>query len=180
MSDENKEHVSFRLDKQVLEKLRAESEKEGLSLNTLMNRITKEHVEWHCNSAATGVISIWKSIPIKLLEKYSNDQISKIAKEITKSSMKETLLTMTKEYNFESFIKVIESWIRIARYPYSHDVEGDVHTFVINHEMGAKWSRFVAEVYRSTLDDLNIRSEFEICNMLLSFKIFSNNVKVSS
>lgn len=37
--------ISFRIDNQILEKLRKESEKQGLSLNVLVNQIFKRYTE---------------------------------------------------------------------------------------------------------------------------------------
>src|SRR5215813_4440866 len=49
---------------------------------------------------------------------------------------------ITGEYNIMSFLRSTESWMSSSGFRYRHDVKDRIHTYVILHEMGKKWSYF--------------------------------------
>ena len=72
------ESITFRLDRQTLNKLRHESAQKDVSINTLVSQIIKRHGEWHSNGAQAGFISVMRGFLTKLMEKLSDQEVSSI------------------------------------------------------------------------------------------------------
>jgi hypothetical protein len=153
------ESVSFRLPYNILYKLRQEAKRKEISVDTLMTQIAKQHTDWYVNASQIGFISVRKSLIMKLLDEIGEDEkIKGIAREVAKGSS-DFLLLIKKQYNIpiESALDFIESWIKESGYPYLHDISGvdqNIHHFVIQHDMGLKWSLYLSEIYRDLFEEL--------------------------
>ncbi|TSA16694.1 MAG: hypothetical protein D4R72_06255 [Nitrosopumilales archaeon] len=64
-----KEHVSFRIEKNHLKQLHSEAKQNNTSLNTLINQIIKQYLEWYSIVSKTGKIPIQKEILRMLIDK---------------------------------------------------------------------------------------------------------------
>jgi hypothetical protein len=153
------ETISFRLPRDILYKLRQEAKLKEMSVDTLMTQIAKRHTEWYVNASQIGFVSVRKSLIMRLLDEIADDEkIREIAKEITEESS-DFLLLLKKQYNvpIESALDFIESWIKESGYPYLHDTSGpdqNIHHFVIQHDMGLKWSLYLSEICRDLFEEL--------------------------
>jgi hypothetical protein len=88
------------------------------------------------------------------------------------------LLLLKKQYNvpIESALDFIESWIKESGYPYLHDTSGvdqNIHHFVIQHDMGLKWSLYLSEIYRDLFEELFSLTEvrFDITDNTVGFTL---------
>jgi hypothetical protein len=72
----------------------------------------------------------------------SNKEITSIAEYIAKKETKDFVLLLRNEYNIESALDVIETWIKISGHPYRHEVNYTSHSYVIQHDMGRNWSLY--------------------------------------
>jgi hypothetical protein len=151
--------ISFRLPRDILNKLRQEAKLKEISVDTLMTQIAKRHTEWYVNASQIGFVSVRKSLIMRLLDEIGDDEkIREIAREVTEGSS-DFLLLLKKQYNvpIESALDFIESWIKESGYPYLHDTSGvdqNIHYFVIQHDMGLKWSLYLSEIYRHLFEEL--------------------------
>jgi hypothetical protein len=151
--------VSFRLPQDILYKLRQEAKRKEVSVDILMTQIAKQHTDWYVNASQIGFVSVRKSLIMKLLDEIGDDEkIREIAREVAKGSS-DFLLLLKKQYNIpiESALDFIESWIKESGYPYLHDTSGidqNIHHFVIQHDMGLKWSLYLSEIYRDLFGEL--------------------------
>jgi hypothetical protein len=80
----------------------------------------------------------------------------------------------------ESALDLIETWIRISGYPYRHEVDNNtnnnsyttVHSYIIQHHMGRKWSLYLSELYRCSFQEFGLgKVYFDITDNMLSFKV---------
>ena len=74
--------TSFRIDPETLHKLNSESEKAEVSLNSLVNQILKQHVEWHSKAADAGIGTIFKPMLKHLMTQLNEDEIKNLAKKL--------------------------------------------------------------------------------------------------
>ena len=171
------ETIAFRLDVSIIEKLRNEAEQKDISLNTLAGQIFKQHIDWHSNAAKAGFLTVRRGLIVKLLELAPENELVKIAEYIAKKETKNFVLMLRNEYNIISALDVVETWIRIAGYPYRHDVAYSKHSYTIQHDMGKKWSIFLSEQYRFLFEDFGLkRVVFEITDGVISFSVDTENV----
>ena len=96
---------------------------------------------------------------MKLLDEIrDNEKIKEIAREVARESS-DSLHFLKEQYNvsIESALDFIEVWIKVAGYPYVHDisdVDQSIHHFVIQQDMGLKWSLYLSEILRNLFEEL--------------------------
>jgi hypothetical protein len=171
------ESATFRLDSETMKNLRDEAKQKDISTNTLLNQIVKEHLNWHANASKAGFIAVRRLLITDLIDYLSEQQIISEAEKIAKNTNKDSILLLKKEYTMKSALGFIESWIKISGYPYRHEVvnnDENKHSYVIQHDMGKKWSIYLANLYQFLFDELSKskrRIEFEKTHSTLAFRV---------
>jgi hypothetical protein len=162
-----------------LKNLRYEAEKKDISTNTLVNQIIKEYLNWHSNAAKAGFVAVRRRFVTKVMSNLSEQEIILLAEYVAKSANKDTMLLMKNEYTVKSALEFLESWIKISGYPYRHQETDNVqnkHSYVIQHDMGMKWSIYLASLYQFLFDELGLKKkiEFDRTENTLAFTIDSD------
>jgi hypothetical protein len=124
------ESITFRLDSIILNKLHREADQKEISVNTLVGHIVRRHVDWHSNAAKAGFITVRRGLLIDLISRLPDKEISSIAEYIAKNETKDFVLLLRNEYNIESALDVIETWIKISGYPYRHEANYTRHSAI--------------------------------------------------
>jgi predicted DNA-binding ribbon-helix-helix protein len=137
------ESITFRLENEILVSLRQEARRKDVSVNTLVSQIAKQHTNWHSLAAQAGFISVRKPLLTKLLENQNDEQIKLLASHVAFCSNKDFLLMLRRKYNIYSALDMIETWISISGYSYTHntddlDYSNRLHSFIVQHHMGRK------------------------------------------
>jgi predicted HicB family RNase H-like nuclease len=65
---EKSESVTFRINSKVLKNLRREAEQNDISTNTLVNKLIKDHLNWHSNAAKAGFVSVRRPFVSKVIK----------------------------------------------------------------------------------------------------------------
>ena len=166
----NSKSITFRLDNTILNKLHYEAYQNDISVNTLVGHIIRRHIDWHSNAAKAGFVTVRRGLLINLINKLPEKEISSIAEYIAKNETKDFVLLLRNEYNIESALDVIETWIKISGYPYRHEANYSRHSYVIQHDMGRNWSLYMAELYRFLFEEFGLRKvEFDLNHNTLDF-----------
>lgn len=147
------EGITIRTGKKVLDALKAEAKEKQISTNILISQIFKQHLDWHSNAANAGFVPMRRGTIVKLLNDISEEEVAKIARNIGLRESKEFVLLLRNEYSLSSALDVIETWLRISGYLCKHEVRFGIHSFVLQHDMGKKWSIYLAEIYRSIFEE---------------------------
>jgi hypothetical protein len=80
-------------------------------------------------------------------------------------------LLLRGEFTLPSFLIILENWSRISSVPYKHEINNDVHNFILQHDMGRNFSFLVKELYRYILEDMfKIKADFMITDNTLMFR----------
>ena len=145
------ENISFRLQKVQLDQLREEAKEKRMSLNTLANQIIDSYVNYNSNLSNADVIPISKAILVALVEACSEDQLKTIAEQVQRKATIDLALQLRGKYDFESLVDIFDSWLRATGFPHRHDkdAENNRHNFIIQHDMGRKYSFFAAECFKA-------------------------------
>ena len=165
-------NVTLRFDGIVLDHLRKEADQRRVSLNTLASQIFRTHTEFSGAAAVAGMVSFPKNLLIRMMNKLSEEEVMQLSQEIAKNEMKDTLLMMKHKYSTEAFVDLIESWIRVSGFPYTHDQSDSTHSFIIQHDMGKRWSVYHAELFKYVFDDLGAKwADFHITENTVTFNV---------
>jgi glycerol-3-phosphate responsive antiterminator len=174
------ESVTFRFDDELIKGLRNEAKQKDISTNTLVNQIVKEHLHWHANAPKAGFIAIRRCFVIDALNYLSEQEIVSIAEHVAKTTNKDGILFIENEYSMKSALDFIENWIKMSGYKYRRkEVEDGEHKqmYLIQHDMGIKWSIYLASLYQFLFDELRknkARIEFEKTENMLAFTVDEN------
>jgi hypothetical protein len=166
------ESITFRLDSTILNKLHSEAEQQDISVNTLVSHIIRRHIDWHSNAAKAGFVTVRRGLLSNLISRLSEKEISSIAEHIAKNETRDFILLLRNEYNIESALDVIETWIKISGYPYRHEVNYTRHSYVIQHDVGMNWSLYLSELYRFLFEEFGLKKvQFDLNHNSLDFVV---------
>jgi len=193
------ESISFRLDSSLLDYLRNEAAQRDVSINTVVSHIIKDHATWHGNAARAGFISVRKALITKVFAKYDEDEIRDIAHYVASKSSKDMLLFLRNRYDVAAALDVLETWIKVSGYHYNHGTEriysaahtgysddledspATIHSYIIQHDMGIKWSIYMSELYNQICSEVGVivmSRDFTENSVQFVVKIYDNSGRV--
>ena len=169
------EGITFRIPSSSINQLREESKKKQTSLNTLVNQILKDHLDWHTYAAQARMFHVPRSTFGRLVDNLTEDELSKFAVTIAKKDFVDIGLLLRGEFTLPSFLKILENWSRMSSIPYKHETNNDVHNFILQHNIGRNFSFLIKELYRYILEDMFERkSDFTITDNTVMFRFREN------
>ena len=142
----------------------------------MVNKLIKDHLNWHSNAAKAGFIPVRRLFISKVIKYLPEQEIISLAEYMTKTTNKDAILLMKNEYTIKSALDLLESWIKISDYPYRHEETNNhqkKHSYVIQHDMGMKVSIYLASLFQFFLDELGLNKmiEFDKTENTLAFTI---------
>src|SRR4249920_339269 len=113
MSDEIQkqatEGATFRIPSSSINQLREESKKKQVSLNTLINQILKDHLDWHRYAAQARMFHIPRSTLSRLVDNLTEEELSKFAVTTAKKELLDIVLLLRGKSTFPSFLNNLET-----------------------------------------------------------------------
>ena len=167
------ESVTFRIYNEFITKLRKEANDEDISMNTLVNQIFRNHIAWHSVASKAGFISVRRRFVKVMIDKLSEEEVKTLALEIATTSNRDLLMILRNKVSLESAIDFMESWLRACGFAYRREANtSGKYSFIIQHDMGRKWSLYVGELYKHLFEDCKAtRYYYDARDSLLSFTI---------
>ena len=162
--------VTFRIPSTSVGELREESNVEQVSLNTLVNRILKNHLDWHRYSGQARLYQFPRSVMSRIIDKLTQEELSEVAVAAAKKDFVDLALLLRGEVTLSFFLYILEVWYRVSAIPFKHEVNDDVHKVIIEHGMGKNYSFFLKELYRNVLEMFETKSDFTISDNTVVFK----------
>src|SRR5690349_5456959 len=130
----------FRIEENVMQQLKIESEKKEISLNTLVNQILKRFVDWDMYEPRVGMIPIAKPIVSALFESAPHEKIVELAQKVGKNAVHDITLFMKSKVDLDSFLSWFEMRMKNSSIELSHTIENNLHTYILKHDLGYNWS----------------------------------------
>jgi hypothetical protein len=157
------EGITFRVPSSSIRQLREESKKKQVSLNTLVNQILKDHLDWHTFAAQARMFYVTRCTFSGIVDDLTEEELSKHAVTCAKQDFVDLGLLLRGEFSIPSFLNILENWSRISFIPYKHEKNNDVHNLIIQHDMGGNYSFFIKEMFRYILEEtFERKSDFTI------------------
>lgn len=169
---------TFRLNNELLDGLKEEAKQKRTSLNTLVSQVLRSHSEYHTFAANSGMISMPKTLLIRLIDNLSEEEVIRLSEYIARNELKDTIILMKSIYSADTVMDFIEGWTRVGGFPFRHHVE-DVdngkskkkHSFVVQHDMGARWSLYLVELFRFAFEQTGLKMDFQHTTNTVSFEV---------
>jgi hypothetical protein len=164
--------LTFRIEQDVLDELRKESEQKMQDLDALINKILKFYFEWHKPSTISGNIPFSKALLARIFNNLNDELMDKIAEDFVKYELKEQLFMLGREYTLLSFMNVVCSWCDASGFPYRHEKTNNADIYTIRFDLGEKWPIFFGKFVQAIAKHFKIKNlEAEVTNNTVTFKI---------
>jgi hypothetical protein len=177
-SDDDKtgvETTTFRLNESVMNSIRAEAENKVMSTNNLVNTILRRFVESDSVDSTSGLVHMSRPVVIELFGKKTDQEVVELAQGIGKNSIYNSVLFMTGKRDLDTFLLWLENDLNEHSVNTRHIVEGNMHRYIIKHDLGPKFSLYYKTAIESIFRDFyGEKAHFTISDELIIFKFKSH------
>jgi hypothetical protein len=129
-----------------------DSRSNKVSLNTKVDQIIKDHLDWHAYASDAKMVYMPKPWISGIVNQLTEQQISEIARDVSKE-FKDTCLMLRGEFTILSFLDVVVTWLRINETPNRQVQNLDDFQLLLKHDMGYNFSLLMNEVFRYVIED---------------------------
>ena len=146
---------SFRIDEEWLKVLNDEAEREGISVNSLMNRILQKyaHIRYMLRY---GAITVTRKGFSNILESCPEDKVRENGRNAGSTLVRDLLLTMgvTPSYSFvillvKKILSEFAGWFEC-----DHHIKRDNEILHLRHDLGINWSIYLSGVATGTFNSI--------------------------
>ena len=168
--------ITYRLPEKLINELETEASQKNTSQNVLVKQILERYVEWDRFSSKIGMIPVPKSILKSLGDELDGQDIDEIITLIF-PMIKDTVLFIKGGYDLKRCVETLEDYMKASGMSSDHRVEGNVHSFIIQHDLGIKWSVFteqlLSQVFRSFVPDKELQFQTTDSTVVLNIPLGS-------
>jgi len=151
--------ITFRFPTKLVEGLDSEADQKNVSLNVLVRQILEKYMDWDRYGDKIGMIPVPKKILMTLGEDMTGKDVDKIIKVLI-PTIEDSVMFMKGDFDLPRCIETLEDYMRASGMKSDHRIEGGKHNFIIQHELGMKWSLFteqlLKEIFHKFVPDLNL------------------------
>ncbi|WP_299292987.1 hypothetical protein [Nitrosopumilus sp.] len=169
--------ITYRLPEKLVAELETESTQKSISQNVLVKQILEKYIQWDRFSSKIGMIPVPKGILESLGDELDGKDIDEIIT-LMFPMIKDTVLFIKGGFDLKRCIETLEDYMRASGMNSDHRVEGEMHIFLIQHELGMKWSVFteqlLTQVFRSFLPDKELKFQTTETTVILSVALGSD------
>jgi hypothetical protein len=146
--------ISVRVGDEIKNKLEVESEMDNISLNTLISQILYKHVQWDRFAEDIGFVFLTKPFLRALLQNIDETTITTIAVSTCRGAIRDAVIYMKGELTVGSFLEALDTWLGASHIPFRHIEKNGTDKYVIQHDLGKKWSIYLSAVINSILNEI--------------------------
>jgi len=164
--------ITYRLSEKLITELETEANQKGISQNVLVKQILEKYIQWDRFSQKIGLIPV----PVGILQSLGDDLDGQEIDEIINlifPTIKDTVMFIKGGYDLKRCIETLEDYMKASGMNSDHRVNGNIHTFLIQHDLGTKWSVFteqlLKQVFRSFLPDKEL--DFQTTDSTVILKV---------
>jgi hypothetical protein len=165
--------MTFRIDKNIMEKLRNEAKSKGISINSFVNQIIKGYAEWYIFEPKIGMIPISKPIVFELFKDLTKEEVSHIATAVGKSAIYDITLFMKSKVDMDTFLQWFESRMKNSSMHLNHTVQDHTHIYTLKHDININWSYFykvVIELIFNEIFEKNVNINISEGSLTIAFE----------
>jgi len=111
--------ITFRIPTEKLNHLRKELETKQISLNTLINQLIKEHIDWHGLAAQAKLYYLPKPFLMRIVNQHTEEQLRELARDTAKNDLVDISLFLKGGFSIATVSNLTETWLQISKMPYN-------------------------------------------------------------
>jgi len=161
----------------MVEELETEANEKQISQNVLVKQIIEKYLQWDRFASKIGMIPVPKDLLMTLGKDMQGKDITKIVDAII-PVISEAVLFMKGDYDLKRAIESLEDYMKASGMKSDHRMEGNVHHFIIQHELGMNWSVFtemlLKSIFHKFLPDKNLKCKITDKTVIASIPLGSD------
>lgn len=169
--------ITYRLPEKLINELDAEAKQRKISQNVLVKQILERYVQWDRYSEKIGMVPVPKEIIESLGADLDGRDIDEIIN-VVFPMIKNNVMFIKGGYDLERCIETLEDYMRASGMKSDHRVDGDLHTFIIQHDLGMKWSVFteqlLTQIFRYFATDKDLKFQTTDSTVVLKISLGSD------
>ena len=173
--------LTTRLDHDTLRELEDDANRTGIALSNLVKQILTNYARWDKFVSKAGMIPVAKGVISEAFEKLSEDDVVRLGTSVGKNALKDIILFMKGKVDLNSLFSWLELWLkRNSTAGFNYIVENGLHTCIMKHNLGLKWSLYHKVVLELMLKEILGDShvvEVNIAENILVFKFRERETK---
>jgi hypothetical protein len=167
-----KENITFRLDKDMLERISLEAEQKGTSMNSIAQNVFSDYFGWAAYAPKAGMIPLHKTVLSMMVDRLPEKDIIEIADVFGRVKVKNMLLVLRNDYNARVFLDVFESWLKSSSLSFTKHINHETEVYTVTHELGSKWSTYLSHMLQVIFNDMGLKEvAIEKTDDIVMFKI---------
>jgi len=146
---------SFRIDEEWLRVLNEEAERQGVSVNSLLNRLLQQYA-YIRYMLRYGAITLTRKGFASLIECIPEDKVRENGKNAGSTITKDILLTMGVTPNYGFVIILVKKILAefAGWFECDHHIKRDKEILHFRHDLGLNWSIYLSEVAAGTFNSI--------------------------
>jgi hypothetical protein len=172
-------NITTRIDGDTLRELQDEANSSGIALSSLTKQILTNYAKWDRFASKAGMIPVAKGVISEAFDRLSEEEVVQLATSVGKNALSDIILFMKGKIDLDSLFSWLELWLkRNSTAGFSYVVKNGIHTCIMKHNLGSKWSLYHKTVLQLMLEEIIGESsivEFKTAENILVFKFKGYN-----
>ena len=169
--------ITYRLPESLINELDSEAKQKKISQNVLVKQILERYIQWDRFSDKIGMVPVPKEILESLGEDLDGKDIDEIIN-VVFPMIKNNVMYIKGGYDLERCIETLEDYMRASGMNSDHRIDGALHTFIIQHDLGMKWSVFteqlLTQIFRNFASDKDLKFQTTDSTVILKVALGSD------
>ena len=149
--------TTIRIPNDIYEKIDFEASSQDSHVSTIINNILRKYATWDRFVSDIGFMYMQKPLLRALLEKISEKDISLISKTVGYARTRDAVLFISGKVDVKGIIDVVKLWLNSSKIPIRIIENTDNVEFIVQHNLGQKWSIYFSNVLKELFSELKIK-----------------------
>ena len=165
------ESQSFRVDERVLNNLKEEAKRDNVTLSSLVNQILTKYVDYGRFANRMNALSLARKTFASILNAASEEDIVRVAEIEGRSSPVAFITSMNGHMNVENVVGFVKDLSEHANLFEYSEISHSPPTFTLVHELGVKWSLFLAYYLTEAFKSAGVHVKFTTSDRAVTFTL---------
>lgn len=158
-----------------ISKLEADAERQGISLNSLVQRTIVRYADWDRYSENAYMASFLPNVLDAVLEFIDGETAGRMGSRVVETScFKDAALMIFGHYDLDTFLQLVALMDRFGNNYKMQEVESDSEIAIsLYHNYGKKWSMFMGTILHGELIRLSVKHDYDLSENAIVLKFDS-------
>ena len=150
--------TTIRIPNDIYEKIEFEASSNDSHVSTVINNILRRYATWDRFVGDVGFMYMQKPFLRALFEKINEKEILNLGKTIGYTRTRDAVLFINGKVDKSGIINVIGLWLSSSKIPARVITNTESIKFIVQHNLGKKWSIYFITVLETLFAELKIKS----------------------